>query len=156
MPENKQNHMHPGALKSCLIPFTDQIFDWWYDDHLSVAEIRRRLIKQGLEVSESTISRFIKVRERRALARKRPDALKKKRTPKKKLLITETETLQEKKSPETEPQISTKASITEVSRPDMERPTPKEAEEAEELLRHLRETSPQQLWREEYEAKMKK
>ena len=43
MPENKQNHMHPGALKSCLIPFTDQIFDWWYDDHLSVAEIRRRL-----------------------------------------------------------------------------------------------------------------
>ena len=32
----------------------------------------------------------------------------------------------------------------------------KEAEEAEELLRHLRETSPQQLWREDYEAKMKK
>ena len=156
MPENKQNHMHPGALKSCLIPFTDQIFDWWYDDHLSVAEIRRRLIKQGLEVSESIISRFIKVRERRALARKRPDALKKKRPPKKKLQIPETETLQEKESPETKPQISTKASITEVSRPDMERPTPKEAEEAEELLRHLRETSPQQLWREDYEAKMKK
>lgn len=156
MPENKQNHMHPGALKSCLIPFTDQIFDWWYDDHLSVAEIRRRLIKQSLEVSESTISRFIKVRERRALARKRPDALKKKRTPKKKLQIPETETLQEKESPETKLQISTKASITEVSGPDMERPTPKEAEEAEELLRHLRETSPQQLWREEYEAKMKK
>ncbi len=156
MDENKAKHMHPGAFRSCLIPFTDQILDWWYDELLTIVEIHRRLHEQGLDVDKTTISRFIKVRERRALARKRPDALKKKRTPKKKLQIPETETLQEKESPETEPQISTKASITEVSGPDMERPTPKEAEEAEELLRHLRETSPQQLWREDYEAKMKK
>ena len=35
--------MHPGAFRSCLIPFTDQILDWWYDDLLTAAEIQRRL-----------------------------------------------------------------------------------------------------------------
>lgn len=154
MDENKAKHMHPGAFRSCLIPFTDQILDWWYDELLTIVEIHRRLREQGLDVDKTTISRFIKVRERRALARKRPDALRKKRASKKKLQITETP--QEKNFPETKPQISTKVSIPETSESDKERPTSKEAEEAEELLRHLRETSPQQLWREEYEAKMRK
>ena len=80
MDENKAKHMHPGAFRSCLIPFTDQILDWWYDELLTIVEIHRRLHEQGLDVDKTTISRFIKVREQRASKRKRPPALRKKNT----------------------------------------------------------------------------
>ncbi len=80
MNQTKAARMHPGAFRSCLIPFTDQILDWWYDDLLTAAEIQRRLKAEGLEVARTTVMRFIKVREQRALKRKRPPALRKKNT----------------------------------------------------------------------------
>lgn len=78
MKQTKAARMHPGAFKSCLIPFTDQILDWWYDDLLTAADIQRRLKTEGLDVARTTVMRFIKVREQRAAKRKRPAALKKK------------------------------------------------------------------------------
>lgn len=78
MKQTKTARMHPGAFKSCLIPFTNQILDWWYDDLLTAAEIQRRLKAEGLDVARTTVMRFIKVREQRAAKRKRPAALKKK------------------------------------------------------------------------------
>ena len=80
MNQTKAARMHPGAFRSCLIPFTDQILDWWYDDLLTAAEIQRRLKAEGLEVARTTVMRFIKVREQRAAKRKRPAALRKKNT----------------------------------------------------------------------------
>ena len=80
MNQTKAARMHPGAFKSCLIPFTDQILDWWYDDLLTAAEIQRRLKAEGLDVARTTVMRFIKVREQRAAKRKRPAALRKKNT----------------------------------------------------------------------------
>ena len=80
MNQTKAARMHPGAFRSCLIPFTDQILDWWYDDLLTAAEIQRRLKTEGLDVARTTVMRFIKVREQRAAKRKRPPALRKKNT----------------------------------------------------------------------------
>ena len=80
MNQTKAARMHPGAFRSCLIPFTDQILDWWYDDLLTAAEIQRRLKAEGLDVARTTVMRFIKVREQRAAKRKRPAALRKKNT----------------------------------------------------------------------------
>ena len=78
MNQTKAARMHPGAFRSCLIPFTDQILDWWYDDLLTAAEIQRRLKAEGLDVARTTVMRFIKGREQRASKRKRPPALRKK------------------------------------------------------------------------------
>ena len=78
MNQTKAARMHPGAFRSCLIPFTDQILDWWYDDLQTAAEIQRRLKAEGLDVARTTVMRFIKVREQRAAKRKRPAALRKK------------------------------------------------------------------------------
>ena len=62
--QNKRNS--PGAFRSCLIPYKDQIFTWWFDDRKSAREIQTLLAKQfGLEVHWSTITRFIKVRSRK-------------------------------------------------------------------------------------------
>ena len=80
MNQTKAARMHPGAFRSCLIPFTDQILEWWYDDLLTAAEIQRRLKTEGLDVARTTVMRFIKVREQRAAKRKRPPALRKKNT----------------------------------------------------------------------------
>ena len=80
MNQTKVARMHPGAFRSCLIPFTDQILDWWYDDLFTAAEIQRRLKAEGLDVARTTVMRFIKVREQRAAKRKRPAALRKKNT----------------------------------------------------------------------------
>lgn len=80
MKQTKAARMHPGAFRSCLIPFTDQILDWWYDDLLTAADIQRRLKAEGLDVARTTVMRFIKVREQRAAKRKRPAALRKKNT----------------------------------------------------------------------------
>ena len=80
MNQTKAARMHPGAFRSCLIPFTDQILDWWYDDLQTAAEIQRRLKAEGLDVARTTVMRFIKVREQRASKRKRPPALRKKNT----------------------------------------------------------------------------
>ena len=80
MNQTKAARMHPGAFRSCLIPFTDQILDWWYDDLLTAAKIQRRLKAEGLDVARPTVMRFIKVREQRAAKRKRPPALRKKNT----------------------------------------------------------------------------
>ena len=80
MNQTKVARMHPGAFRSCLIPFTDQILDWWYDDLQTAAEIQRRLKAEGLNVARTTVMRFIKVREQRAAKRKRPPALRKKNT----------------------------------------------------------------------------
>ena len=34
MTEEQKNRMHPGAYKSCLIPYAEAIFTWWYDEQL--------------------------------------------------------------------------------------------------------------------------
>ena len=63
--QNKRNS--PGAFRSCLIPYKNQIFTWWFDDRKSAREIQMLLAEQfGLEVHWSTITRFIKVRSRKA------------------------------------------------------------------------------------------
>lgn len=63
--QNKRNS--PGAFRSCLIPYKDQIFTWWFDDRKSAREIQALLAEQfGLEVNWSTITRFIKVRSQKA------------------------------------------------------------------------------------------
>ena len=67
--------MHPGAYKSCLIPYAEAIFTWWYDEQLPATEIQRRLKNAGMMVSLSTITRFIKVRERLAARRQKPENL---------------------------------------------------------------------------------
>ena len=71
MTEEQKNRMHPGAYKSCLIPYAEAIFTWWYDEQLPATEIQRRLANAGMTVSLSTITRFIKVRERLAARRHR-------------------------------------------------------------------------------------
>ncbi len=69
--QNKRNS--PGAFRSCLIPYKDQIFIWWFDDRKSAREIQVLLAEQfGLEVHWSTITRFIKVRSRKADPHERP------------------------------------------------------------------------------------
>lgn len=69
--QNKRNS--PGAFRSCLIPYKDQIFIWWFDDRKSAREIQALLAEQfGLEVHWSTITRFIKVRSRKADPHEKP------------------------------------------------------------------------------------
>ena len=69
--QNKRNS--PGAFRSCLIPYKDQIFTWWFDDRKSAREIQTLLAEQfGLEVHWSTITRFIKVRSQKADPHERP------------------------------------------------------------------------------------
>ena len=47
--QNKRNS--PGAFRSCLIPYKNQIFTWWFDDRKSAREIQTLLAEQfGLEV----------------------------------------------------------------------------------------------------------
>jgi len=58
----------PGAYRSCLIPYKEQIFAWWFDDRLTATDIQKRLQeKLGIEVHRSTLARFIQVR------REKPD-----------------------------------------------------------------------------------
>ena len=69
--QNKRNS--PGAFRSCLIPYKDQIFTWWFDDRKSAREIQTLLAEQfGLEVHWSTITRFIKVRSQKADPHEKP------------------------------------------------------------------------------------
>ena len=69
--QNKRNS--PGAFRSCLIPYKDQIFTWWFDDRKSAREIQALLAEQfGVEVHWSTITRFIKVRSRKADPHEKP------------------------------------------------------------------------------------
>lgn len=69
--QNKRNS--PGAFRSCLIPYKNQIFTWWFDDRKSAREIQTLLAEQfGLEVHWSTITRFIKVRSRKADPHEKP------------------------------------------------------------------------------------
>ena len=77
--QNKRNS--PGAFRSCLIPYKDQIFTWWFDDRKSAREIQALLAEQvGLEVHWSTITRFIKVRSRKADPHERPVHLQQRNT----------------------------------------------------------------------------
>lgn len=73
--QNKRNS--PGAFRSCLIPYQEQIFTWWFDERKSAREIQTLLAEQyGLEVHWSTITRFIKVRSRKPDPHERPLHLK--------------------------------------------------------------------------------
>lgn len=42
MTEEQKNRMHPGAYKSCLIPYSEAIFNWWYDEQLPTGLCLRR------------------------------------------------------------------------------------------------------------------
>ena len=73
--QNKRNS--PGAFRSCLIPYQEQIFTWWFDERKSAREIQTLQAEQyGLEVHWSTITRFIKVRSRKPDPHERPSHLK--------------------------------------------------------------------------------
>ena len=63
----------PGAFKSCLIPYTEQILNWWYDERLYATKIQQRLLPEfDIEVHRTTLSRFIKVRHLRPDPHRRP------------------------------------------------------------------------------------
>lgn len=140
--------MHPGAFKSCLIPHTEQILDWWYDDHLTAAEIQRRLSAQGPTVARTTIVRFIQVRERRAKARIRPDSLKKNPTQN-----TTSQNPPEKPKPSTTPSAtSSKNKPTPTPEMPSTAITPDELE-AKAMLNELKNTTNKEFWHQAQEAK---
>ncbi len=62
-----------GAFRSCLIPYKEQIFTWWFDEKKTAREIQALLLENfQIEVHFSTITRFIKVRTRKADPHERP------------------------------------------------------------------------------------
>ena len=72
--QNKKNT--PGAYKSSLIPYKEQIFAWWFDERLSSAEIQKRLKEQfNIEIHATSITRFIRVRRLKPDPRERPPHL---------------------------------------------------------------------------------
>ena len=146
MTEEEQKPLHPGAYNSCLIPYAEQIFSWWYDDQLSIAEIKRRLDLLGLQVNPTTISRFIKVREKRDLRRIRPAHLIPDKTIRK--------TLQ---SPQKSSQSTEFFDKKDYLSPKEESvlPSAKDIEEAEAMIQKLLNSTPQQLGLEEEEAMMR-
>ena len=78
--QNKRNSS--GAFRSCLIPYKALIFAWWFEDRKSAREIQTLLVEQfGLEVHWSTITRFIKVRSRKADPHEKPTHLLQKEQP---------------------------------------------------------------------------
>ena len=132
--------------------YAEAIFTWWYDEQLPVTEIQRRLKNAGMTVSLSTITRFIKVRERLAARRQKPENLPV--APGQILIVknattgdmkqTAKKTLEVEKTPD-----SVKNSEKEI----MEEPEKRDVAEAEAMIQKLLNSTPQQLGLEEEEAR---
>lgn len=131
--QNKRNS--PGAFRSCLIPYKDQIFTWWFDDRKSAREIQMLLAKQfGLEVHWSTITRFIKVRSRKTDPHEKPAHL----------VVFEKETFSSHI-------FSSSESVSKTHSNNRNRHT-----EGERLLQILKNSTPQELGRMADEARERK
>ena len=155
MTEEQIKRMHPGAYKSCLIPYAEAIFAWWYDEQLPATEIQRRLKQAGMVVSLSTITRFIKVRERMATKRQKPANL---AIPSKQILIaksSETKVVpQTFKKPLQQDVNSTFAPKSDyMDNSITDQPSKQDIEEAEAMIQKLLNSTPQQLGLEEEEAR---
>ena len=155
MTEEQKNRMHPGAYKSCLIPYAEAIFTWWYDEQLPATEIQRRLKNTGMTVSLSTITRFIKVRERLAARRQKPENLPVapgqilivKSAGSKDVKQTAKNTLEVEKTPDSV------ATYNNSEKEIMEDPEKRDVAEAEAMIQKLLNSTPQQLGLEEEEAR---
>ena len=155
MTEEQKNRMHPGAYKSCLIPYAEAIFTWWYDEQLPATEIQRRLKNAGMTVSLSTITRFIKVRERLAAKRQKPENLPV--APGQILIVksfatgdmkpTAKKNLKVQKTPDSV------ATYNNSEKEIMEEPEKRDMAEAEAMIQKLLNSTPQQLGLEEEEAR---
>lgn len=59
--QNKKNS--PGAFRSCLIPYREQIFTWWYKEHKTARDVQKQIAEHfSVDVHWTTVARFIKVR----------------------------------------------------------------------------------------------
>ena len=155
MTEDQKKRMHPGAYKSCLTPYAEAIFSWWYDEQLPAAEIQRRLKQAGIVVSLSTITRFIKVRERLAAKRQKPANLS---IASKQILITKSsETKVVSQAPEKTliRDVNSTHQGDHVNNNTTDLPSKQDIEEAEAMLQKLKNSTPQQLGLEEEEAMMR-
>ena len=155
MTEEQKKRMHPGAYKSCLIPYAGAIFTWWYDEQLPATEIQRRLANAGMTVSFSTITRFIKVRERLAARRQKPENLP---VAPGQILIVKTATTEDMKQTakntlEVEKTPDSVATYNNSEKEIMEEPEKKDVAEAEAMIQKLLNSTPQQLGLEEEEAR---
>ena len=155
MTEEQKNRMHPGAYKSCLIPYSEAIFNWWYDEQLPATEIQRRLKMAGMTVSLSTITRFIKVRERLAAKRLKPENLP---VAPGQILIVKTATTGDMKQTakntlEVEKTPGSVATYNNSEKEIMEEPEKRDVAEAEAMIQKLLNSTPQQLGLEEEEAR---
>ena len=155
MTEEQKKRMHPGAYKSCLIPYAKAIFTWWYDEQLPATEIQRRLKNAGMPVSLSTITRFIKVRERLAARRQKPENLP---VAPGQILIVKTATTGDMKPTakntwEVEKTPDSVATYKNSEKEIMEEPEKRDVAEAEAMIQKLLNSTPQQLGLEEEEAR---
>ena len=154
MTEEQKNRMHPGAYKSCLIPYSEAIFNWWYDEQLPATEIQRRLKMAGMAVSLSTITRFIKVRERLAARRQKPENLPK--VPGQ-ILIAKSSRIEKGKTTGKAPlKGDNPTNIPAYNNSDgkiTDQPNEKDVAEAEAMIQKLLNSTPQQLGVEEEEAR---
>ena len=154
MTEEQKNRMHPGAYKSCLIPYAEAIFTWWYDEQLPATEIQRRLKNAGMTVSLSTITRFIKVRERLAARRQKPENLPV--VPGQILIVKSTNAEMEKLTAGEHLNGDKTANIPAYNKSDeknTDQPDEKDTAEAEAMIQKLLNSTPQQLGLEEEEAR---
>ena len=131
------------------------IFSWWYDEQLPAAEIQRRQNQAGIVVSLSTITRFIKVRERLAAKRQKPANLS---IASKQILITKSsETKVVSQAPEKTliRDVNSTHQGDHVNNNTTDLPSKQDIEEAEAMLQKLKNSTPQQLGLEEEEAMMR-
>ena len=154
MTEEQKNRMHPGAYKSCLIPYSEAIFNWWYDEQLPATEIQRRLKNAGMPVSLSTITRCIKVRERLAARRKKPENLP---VISGQILIAKPSGIEKGKPTGKAPlKGDNPTNIPAYNNSDgkiTEQPNEKDVAEAEAMIQKILNSTPQQLGVEEEEAR---
>ena len=154
MTEEQKKRMHPGAYKSCLIPYAEAIFTWWYDEQLPATEIQRRLKNAGMTVSLSTIIRFIKVRERLAARRKKPENLP---VISGQILIAKSSRIEKGKPTGKAPlNGDNPTNIPAYNNSDgkiTEQPNEKDVAEAEAMIQKILNSTPQQLGVEEEEAR---
>ena len=154
MTEDQKKRMHPGAYKSCLIPYAEAIFTWWYDEQLPATEIQRRLKNAGMTVSLSTITRFIKVRERLAVRRKKPENLP---VISGQILIAKSSRIEKGKPTGKAPlKGDNPTNIPAYNNSDgeiTEQPNEKDVAEAEAMIQKILNSTPQQLGVEEEEAR---
>ncbi len=136
----------PGAFKSCLIPYQEQIFTWWYDDRLSAVEIQKLLqTKFGIEVHRSTLARFIKVRRDKPDPHQRPAHL----------MPTSARKAPVKSTTSPKRQDPGKSAAP-VIPPEPGEPINPDSATGDDLLKYLEDSTPQALGRAAAAAKKKK